>query len=155
LNPIQKTITGIAILSFLIALFWIVRIMKRAGGSFYVTKILFNGETSQRFDFTLARNFTMVALLFAAYIFLAGNFVCFILFDEWVFGLEAAKGTLLGVLIYTIYYIIEYVYSFAEDKSEKHVYIREDKRARGPSVTQEDFQATQYQTGSQDDQENG
>lgn len=137
MNPIQIIIIVIAILSFFIAVFWMIKIIKRGGGSFYMTKILFNGETSQRFNFALARNITMVALLFAAYVFLAGNFVCFILLDEWVFGLWAAKGTLVGVLLYTIYYITEQVYTFAKDMSEKHVYIREGKRERSKEKEKE------------------
>lgn len=128
MTSLQIIITIVAVLSFFIALLWVIKVIKGGGGSFYITKILPNGETSPRFNFALARNITMVALLFAAYVFLAGNFVCFILFDEWVFGLDAAKGTLAGVLIYTIYYISEHVYNFAKDMSEKQVYIREDRR---------------------------
>lgn len=126
MNPIQAIITIIAILSFFIVLFWITITIKRGGGSFYITKIVSKTESS-RFNFTLARNVTLTALLFAAYVFLAGNFMCFILFDEWVFGIESAKGTLVGVLVYTIFYIVEHVYNFAKDMSEKRIYMHEKK----------------------------
>lgn len=126
--PIQTIIVVTAILSFFIVLFWITITIKRGGGSFYITKILSKTESSPRFNFALARNVTLAALLFALYIFLTGNFMCFILFDEWVFGIEAAKGTLVGVLVYTIFYIVEHVYNFAKDMSEKRIYIHEEKR---------------------------
>lgn len=116
----------VAVLSFLASLAWMIFVVKHGRG-FFVTKESLQGKRSKRLDFKLIREIITESLTFAGYIFLALNFILFIITDEWVFGIFVAKGTLVTILAFTVVNIFERLYNFAKDKSEESVKVREVK----------------------------
>ena len=86
--------------------------------------------TLERIDFDLIEDIATHLLTFSGFVFVVANFIVFIVTDEWAFGPDVAKGTLIAILFYFGIKIIKDLYNFAIKACEEAVPISEVKEKR-------------------------
>lgn len=86
-----------------------------------------NGIRSSRIDWKLLEDMITLLLTFASFIFLIAQYIVFIVAEEWVFGLNTAKGTFVVIIFYTSISVLRRFYDSVKDASEKRLKYREVK----------------------------
>ena len=125
---VTNAIAGIAALAIVASLLWILREI-RHGRGFYMKSEISDGNFERRLDLKLFMESIITAFTFGGlYVFLLGNFLCFIITTDWAFDPMVARGSLVVVIIVFSYYVLDHLYSFAKDKAKSSVPIREVKK---------------------------
>lgn len=130
MNPQLLMILSITVASFFCALVWVIFYIRRSGRSFHVTVNPSKGVISRRIDFDLIEDVLTQSLTFSGFVFVVVNFIIFIITDEWSFGLNTAKGTLIAILVYIGIKIVKDLYTFAVKACEEAIPISEVEKKK-------------------------
>lgn len=123
----QGLVTAVACVSFFLSLAWIIYTVKRGRG-FYTEM----EGGSKRLDTKLLMYIVIEAFTIGGiFVLLLGNFAFFVFTSQWVFDITTSTLSLIIVLIFSLFYVVDHIYNFAKDKAEKAKGIREVKEKEG------------------------
>jgi len=102
---------------FVFALLWVMFVLRNRRRPLICYVTTPNG-TRRRLDFDLIEDLSIYLVTFAGYVFLALNFVVYIIVDMRAFGPYVGKGSLVVVLVLTFLGTVKRFYNSVKDKCE-------------------------------------
>lgn len=97
--------------------------MKRGRGFYTETE-----GGSKRLDIKLLMYLVIEAFTIGGiFVLLLGNFAFFVFTSHWIFDITIQTLSLIIVLVFSLFYVVDHIYNFAKDKAEKEKGIQKVK----------------------------